>query len=218
MCSLEGECEHIQRLCKILVYYEIAEKNEDGDEMLDQFFSSYYSEILNDYGHVIYHHLDGSRNRSNHSFQAIYEQISMVISCDIQNCSCYARNSRNRQNENSDLITDSVPDSCCDSDLNSDGDADTDVKTAPQFNMNINSKSIRTQYYYEVLDAIHCHLLHSFDLGFRVNCDVLGTLQSSLSDSTPVDYYDEYKENGHYSENSNGKHVRYRQNRKIKIP
>ena len=101
---------------------------------------------MDDYIHLLRCHLDNDINGD--IFGDIYKYFINTIhipTCNISICSKYFRNSRERENENINIInkTDKVEDN------------NDDIK------MN--------KIYIDILDTIHCNFIHSFDSGCRIN-------------------------------------------------
>eukprot|EP01084_Bolivina_argentea_P071547 130036_1 len=153
-CTSVDHCESVDRICKVLMYYEHTNYSGDSDELLIRFFEDEcgYVDLLNDYGHIIYHHLDLNRQQANLDFEKINIKITELITCNIECCAKYARNNRNRQ----------------------------ELDPTRSFE----TKDINVWYYYDMLDAIHCNLIHSYDTGFRVNYNQLSLNKTQSTHST----------------------------------
>lgn len=169
-CTSADDCECVDRICKALMFYEHTAYSNDSDELLLRFFedeSCGYHDLLNDYGHIIHHHLDGNRNQSNKQYQQIYHKITNLITCDIEKCDKYARNSRDRQKKKLLFNT-----SC--SSLSS-------IDSFSSQTQRTSSQDITIWYYYDIMDSIHCNLLHSYDIGFRINYNQISSSSSSIT-------------------------------------
>ena len=157
-CDSSQNCLALQRIIKALRYYNNITSNEedkfDGDDdekrrnmdkhknnglWITYFNDKNYKHLLNDFHHVLSHHLRCKDiNKSNQEFEVIYREIMKngIKPCDVTRCYKFRRNRRIREHENIDILN------CNNNDL--------------------------CNFYTETLDSIHCYFLHSFDIGMRV--------------------------------------------------
>ena len=156
-CKNSINCVALKRIIEVLRYYDnITSSEEDsineGDERKDEqrnkhknstlwityFNDTNYKHLLNDYHHILKHHLHKKDiSKSNDEFDIIYKQIIKYVKhCDVTKCQKFRRNRRIREHENISILN------CRNNDL--------------------------CNFYTETLDSIHCYFLHSFDIGMRV--------------------------------------------------
>eukprot|EP01084_Bolivina_argentea_P108815 194493_1 len=83
-------CKSLKRLCLAMNFFKNNKHfaNNDKQNVLMTYFTK-YKNILNDYGHIIYHHLNSDQQKNNHSFKTIFDEINREIKCDINKCSQY---------------------------------------------------------------------------------------------------------------------------------
>eukprot|EP01084_Bolivina_argentea_P228887 386471_1 len=171
-CSAIDDCLSVKRMGNALKFYVQIIDNNKGDDvilsdcLLLENYLSEYTNLMNDYGHIIYEHLD--KNDNDAQFKQIYDYLinEYDLKCNVNNCSKYHRNCRNMQKQR--II------------INHDN--------------NDNQESICTgnDYYHlaayiDILDTIHCNLLHSYDIGYRINKNELVAVINNKNDQHHTD-------------------------------
>ena len=118
---------------------EEEEENEDIITYLENINVNIRS-ILDDYNHIIIHHYN--------DFESIYNEIMIECEhCDINLCPSFLRNNRCRETQN--LLT--------------------FISTKNNENMEEQIKySQDNLVIIDLLDSIHCHLLHFYDIGYAI--------------------------------------------------
>eukprot|EP01083_Nonionella_stella_P098980 278404_1 len=150
-CSSVDECKSLERIKDVLIFYQnISNKQHKNSKLDDDAIVQHldrYKDIINDYHHILLHHLaTGNKVKDNANFHVIDAIIHESITCNISQCQNYKRNHRNRGQKKND-------------------DAD-----APSLNLE-HSGDDTAVFYKELLDSIHCYFVHSVDIGFRMQID-----------------------------------------------
>ena len=149
-CHSPTSCIAVQRITRALLYYEDilcvngskqskSQKQMKSRKEWTSFFNDEnYKHLLNDYHHILTHHLQQTQiTDSNRAFESIHNQIMKYLpSCSATKCAKFRRNRRIRERETLEILN-------CANDENE-------------------------YFYVETLDAIHCHFIHSLDIGMRV--------------------------------------------------
>eukprot|EP01084_Bolivina_argentea_P156386 272552_1 len=100
-CSSTKNCQSLKRVAGALHFYSSMINDESFDESACALLHEYltkYPDLMNDYAHLIYHHLNGDKYGSE------YERIcnylhKHVPTCPIDKCLKYNRNSRDREHQ-----------------------------------------------------------------------------------------------------------------------
>ena len=104
------------------------------------------------YNHILIKHLgdDKPTNETRKEFETIHNYVMMQIKqCQLEKCNKLHRNCRNREKQQS-----------------------------PLSHINDNNDSMELfNFYVDILDTIHCFLIHTFDIGFRIKSDELSIEQ-----------------------------------------
>ena len=76
-CASVTTCKCIERIINALQFHE---KCTSNDKVL-QFFNkdNGYTNLLNDYSHILYSHLDATNDENNLQFELLYKQITKYI-------------------------------------------------------------------------------------------------------------------------------------------
>eukprot|EP01083_Nonionella_stella_P064811 169266_1 len=113
-CRSIEDCVSISNITQSLRFYHNYQKDkieQDDDEKqleLEDFFCSKYTNLINDYHHILQEHLDKDTVSNNRAFEAIHDKMSKYIDCDICSCKHYKRNERDRENQCNDDIPYSI--------------------------------------------------------------------------------------------------------------
>eukprot|EP01083_Nonionella_stella_P203162 741552_1 len=172
-----SECAALQRVTAALAFYQSIKSDSKNETQIGSFLREYfstYSNFLNDYGHVLHQHLHTGSVKQNN---AQFEEIYDYISKQIQ-CDITTCPQFVRNNRNRQKTQN-----------DSFGSQNTDIKTI---------------FYLDLLDTIHCYLLHAFDVGFRIKTNELQINDYQLandeelvdSDDSNADKSLLYKDNG----------------------
>lgn len=159
-CESVETCSSINRILNCLHFYQLLNEAQYHN-LLKKLSDSEYPHLINDYNHILTKHIGDQKSlsESREEYEAIYKQISRfkaLRECSIETCKRFTRNNRSR--ETTKLFTDN------DNDLN----------------INDNTESAMLKFYVETLDTIHCHLIHSFDCGFRLHSSDLYQVKYDL--------------------------------------
>eukprot|EP01084_Bolivina_argentea_P269196 457441_1 len=91
-CSNINTCKSLTRLVSILKFHSI----NDNDDLLLQYMNK-YKNLLNDYHHILYTHLNKVSNDHNTiALEHINKECMQSIHCSLNKCQHYQRNNRNR--------------------------------------------------------------------------------------------------------------------------
>ncbi len=157
-CLSSTSCIALHRIIKALLYYNnILNKYNSSPKQTETFnklLITYFNN--NNYKHLLndYNHICIYHiNKSTNEFQLIYTQIIKYI----QFCDITKCNKFRRNHRIREL---------------------ENIKI-----LNCNTNNIYLNWLIETLDSIHCHLLHSFDIGMRVNYDELELKLESESEN-----------------------------------
>eukprot|EP01084_Bolivina_argentea_P280489 479693_1 len=89
-CQSVDACECIKNVIGTLIFYN-KNKHELTEDVLADYFLHRCKSLINDYHHILTHHLGGDTKTNNIQFQLIHKQISHYIKCDISKCQQYKR-------------------------------------------------------------------------------------------------------------------------------
>eukprot|EP01084_Bolivina_argentea_P018684 34755_1 len=149
-CINMEECDSLHRIKDALIFYQ--QKKQDNDIM--EYYDK-YKDLIDDYHHIILEHTStGNRKRDNDNFAIIDSIIGKTIKCDIAKCKNYKRNHRNRgkQIKNTEYKEEDLMNKTFK--LEHPGDDNNNVI-----------------FYREFMDSVHCHFVHSIDVGFRMQIE-----------------------------------------------
>merc|ERR1712228_62426 len=136
------ECPSRKRVIAALEYYEAKyDDNGHNNEMMEGLMEK-YEHLLSDWHHILSIHLNTKSIQNHEIFNCLYDDIKRHhLLCDIDECSHFIKNNRNRE----------------------------EIKECndgyDHFNDDID---LNDQFLMDLLDDIHIHLVHSFDIGFRM--------------------------------------------------
>ena len=154
-CQSIDQCKCIQNIIGALIFYQKCQVNQNKDDEenksnddlsdnnvdikdLEDLFKNRYTNLVNDFHHILRHHLDcGTTETNNYHFERINDEISKYIRCNINTCNQYKRNERDRESKLSNGYF-------------------------------LQNESNEISIYTDILDTMHCYLLHSFDVAYRI--------------------------------------------------
>ena len=153
-----NNCQSVRRLIMILDWYKTMRSIHSEYEMEKLLieYVDHYTNLLNDYQHILSKHLNEDRLTNDDNFLSIHNKISkyMDCPCDVKTCKQYIRMVINVQGK---------------SRANTIEDTNTDTKDNNSIDkMEEHDNKNTVNFYIELLDVIHCYFMHSFDLGLRI--------------------------------------------------
>eukprot|EP01084_Bolivina_argentea_P141172 248108_1 len=95
-CKSVESCKCIVRISNALQFHA---KQKSNNDVVLRFFDEYRN-LLNDYSHILHHHLNKRNNDNNLQFYSVYKQVTKYIKCNIKQCEQYTRNNRIRERDN----------------------------------------------------------------------------------------------------------------------
>ena len=141
-----GHCAALRRAINSLIYfskfYEI-QKHESKQQLLD-FVDMTYSKLIRDYMHIMRRHADSKQ--IDHLHRAEAERFQQIQQCDTNNCLLLYRH-KNAQDDEGQV------------DDHEDGRDGRDGKEEEENNV---------LFYRDLMDAMHCYLVHQYDIGIRI--------------------------------------------------
>eukprot|EP01084_Bolivina_argentea_P052696 96799_1 len=142
LCSSPVTCESVKRIIKYLHFYDVYDVDKDTDMLINYFEKE--KNILNDFHHILHYHLGEKSSFSTVSeiqneYKIIHNMVNKMVSkCVLEKCQSFKRNNRVRGSRSQN---------------------DNDNKTG---------NDDLAQCYIDILDAIHCFCIHSYDYGMKV--------------------------------------------------
>ena len=143
--SAKGGCSHLMRMVNALIYYSKFEivGNGSSKRQLMEFANGSYCALLSDYIHTMDRHIESKHIdyiQERHS-----AKFGLIDKCDINNCLLLFR-SQDRYTP--------------DGHHHDDHDDDNDHKEE-----DLSGNSL---FFRDIMDAMHCYLVHSYDIGLRI--------------------------------------------------
>ena len=150
--STVHKCPSLRKLTMCLHFYNSMDDfMDDDDNLLIEYFNQ-YKQLLNDYSHILYIHLDSnkiSKDIINKNYIIINKQINKYLQYnDILKSKHFKQNRRERTNKNN----------------------------------KIENKNQKLTFYIDILDTIIVSFVHSFDIGLRINSENTKTSQINIVD------------------------------------
>eukprot|EP01083_Nonionella_stella_P200748 734887_1 len=137
-CESYIDCVAIKRMITCVVFYQALDIS-DYSRLSDYFSTDNYPYLLDDYHHILHHHLGDetkSIKQSRIEFEMIHNMmIRSIHKCKMNTCDKFKRNNRCRERETNNIF-------------------------------NHNDKLLN--YYVNTMDTIHCFFVHPFHCGFRL--------------------------------------------------
>lgn len=178
-----NDCQSVRRLIMILDWYRTMRDIHsiyDMDKMLIEYVD-HYTNLLNDYQHVLTTHLNQDRISNDTNFMQIYNKITkyMENQCDIKTCKQYIRMVISPPKSANPSLEDALMEN---QDINNSIDT-----------LEANDNRNTVNFYIELLDVIHCYFMHSMDLGLRFifNENEEETLMEYTEDDTTANNNDD---------------------------
>jgi len=183
-------CPSIRRLTMAMDWYQNMREHLSDKAALAKSVIEYvdhYTNLLNDYQHILAKHLNSTKQQNTENFMAIHKRFARHIQCDVDSCKQYVRvvmdSSTNRATtiDPADIplsVNEAAP-----NDNNNENDAndDNDKEQQPKRSILSSKKQLISEeeemsekavnFHIELLDVIHCYFMHSLDLGLRVSMD-----------------------------------------------
>ena len=170
-CKLSN-CYEIRRIISALIFYSTTDpiNNKKHESKFMEYFNEIYPELLDDYIHIMDHH----QYDMEQVLKVLKSDMELLSECNINNCVAIKRHFRDRER---DKITPSISWKCqqCNS-MNPQCPKCCEI-------------AHELTFYIDILDSIHCHWYHSFDLGLRVRNDDIKQLKDDEADEQS--YYDQ---------------------------
>eukprot|EP01084_Bolivina_argentea_P176950 306109_1 len=103
-CDDIQDCQSVVRIITELQYFKVYNDHEnDNSNKISRYFNIHkHKQILNDYSHILMHHLNSCEANNNEILKCIYEKImdeKNNLACNICDCKMYIRNNRIREND-----------------------------------------------------------------------------------------------------------------------
>ena len=120
-------------------------------------YISSYKQLINDYHHILNYHLNEDINNANCKNRNKSQELiykQLNHYCNINNCQCYIRQHRIREDDEK------------------------------EYQHNQNNYNQEFIVYRDLLDTIHCSLIHSFDNGYTIKYKTLQSMIEETEDDT----------------------------------
>eukprot|EP01084_Bolivina_argentea_P076308 138292_1 len=103
-CKSINKCKSLKRIIMILDFHQMITGTADNDnnntmDLLMEYINK-YTNLFNDYQHILLHHLNNrSSQKNDDNFSIINNKCIKYINCSLNSCKQYQRNNRNRGKE-----------------------------------------------------------------------------------------------------------------------
>eukprot|EP01084_Bolivina_argentea_P274063 467023_1 len=149
-CNSISTCVSINRITQCLQFYQSIDLSTNSHLLINYFNKNNYPFLINDYNHILTKHLGDNKpiKQTRNEYEQINQFImSQIKHCQLEKCNKLNRNTRNREKE---PLLDTI-----------------------QLNNTNNDTNDLLSFYIDILDTIHCYLIHSFDIGYRIKSNEL---------------------------------------------
>jgi len=145
-CQSVADCVAIKRIADCLCFYQSLDVEEEGGKLL-AYLDGDYPFLMDDYHHILMHHLgDGQAIEGS---RAEFEAIHQIVMAKLKRCALGKCPKLRRNRRDRDGIDEKQPES-------------------PSAN------GLRVSI--DFLDTIHVHLVHTFDIGYRLRSDEMRSI------------------------------------------